>query len=389
MNALILVDLQNDFLTGGALAVPRGDEVIQLANRLQPFFPLIVATQDWHPPDHASFASQHPDHGIGDVIELGGAQQVLWPDHCVQGSAGGQLSAALNTTSISRIFPKGTDRQRDSYSGFFDNGGQHATGLGDYLRSRGATDVYILGLATDYCVRATAIDACKLGFQTWLIEDACRGVELNSGDCAAAVAQMQQAGVRCVSSKRWLAENRDSENFAARQELLKGRFISLVKSGRWEYARRNNASAVVVIPALTADDHWVFIEQYREPLGRRCIEWPAGLVGDAPGDEGEDLSEAVRRELIEETGFSADQVTELSEASMSAGLTDEVSSVYLAQGLRRIGDGGGVDGEQIQMHLVPRQEVAQWLAERQREGLDIAMSVYAGLWLAEQALSAP
>ncbi len=300
---LILVDLQNDFLPGGTLAVPKGDEVIAIANQLQPYFHLIVATQDWHPADHGSFASQHHGHRIGDVIDLHGLSQVLWPDHCVQNSFGAELCSALHTRSISRVFPKGTDRDLDSYSGFFDNGGQRETGLASFLRSRKVTDVYVLGLATDYCVRATVIDSCKLGFRTWLIEDACRGVELNPGDCAAAIEEMKQAGAQCVKSDRWLLNQSDSLKDAAKTKLCGGRFINIMQTGRWEYAQRTNAKAVIVIVAITEHDEVVFIEQYREPLGKRCVELPAGLVGDTLGEEDEDLSEAVRRELIEETGF--------------------------------------------------------------------------------------
>jgi nicotinamidase/pyrazinamidase len=382
-SALILVDLQNDFLPGGALAVPCGDEVIAIANQLQPYFHLIVATQDWHPANHGSFASQHPGHRVGEIIDLHGLPQVLWPDHCVQGSSGAELSSSLCTRSISRVFPKGTERHLDSYSGFFDNGGKHETGLASYLRERKVTDAYILGLATDYCVRATAIDSCKLGFRTWLIEDACRGVELKLGDCAAAIQAMKDAGVQCVTSDRWLAEQRDSFKDATRTEHSGGRFIKIMQAGRWEYAQRTNARAVIVIVAITENDDVVFIEQYREPLGKRCVELPAGLVGDTPGDENEDLSEAVRRELIEETGFAADEVTFLAAGSSSAGLTDEVAHVYLAQGLRQVSEGGGVDGELIQLHLVPRGEIEGWLSQRREAGLDVAMSLYGALWLAK------
>ncbi|TWT95755.1 bifunctional nicotinamidase/pyrazinamidase [Neorhodopirellula pilleata] len=386
-SALILVDLQNDFLPGGALAVPHGNEVISIANQLQPFFHLVVATQDWHPSDHGSFASQHPGHRIGDIIKLGELPQVLWPDHCVQGSMGSELSPLLHTNSITQVFPKGTERQLDSYSGFFDNGGEHETGLGRYLISRKITDVYVLGLATDYCVRATALDSYRLGFRTWLIEDACRGVELQSGDCSAAIAEMKQAGVQCVTSDRWLAEQRDSVNFRERKKRSGGKFINIMQTGRWEYAERSNAKAVVVIVALTEEDEIVFIEQYREPIGKRCVELPAGLVGDGEEDEGEDLSEAVRRELREETGYAADRVTFLAASSSSAGLTNEVAHVYLAEGLRRVETGGGVDGELIQTHLVRRDQVDDWLAQRRDEGLDIAMSLYAALWLAQSLLA--
>ncbi len=382
MNALILVDLQNDFLPGGALGVPHGDEVLPIANRLQPYFHVVVATQDWHPADHGSFASQHRGRKMGDVIDLDGLPQVLWPDHCVAGSRGAELAPGLHTDSIAHVFPKGTDRRVDSYSGFFDNGGRRDTGLATYLRQRNVTDVYLLGLATDYCVRATALDACKLGFRTWLIEDGCRGVELQAGDCAAAIQEMERAGVRRVHSEQWPGREVPTRE-TPRRELARGRFLRLMQAGRWEYAERCNARAVVVIVALTADDEYVLIEQFREPLGQRSIELPAGLVGDIPGDEHEELEIAARRELLEETGFEAETVTWIGEASPSAGMTSEVISVFEARGLRRVNEGGGDDGEQIQVHLVPRTQVAQWLARRRAEGLDIALSLYGGLWLAE------
>lgn len=198
MKALVVVDLQNDFLPGGALAVPRGDELIEIANRLMPCFDIVVATYDWHPADHLSFASEHPGHGVGDVIDVDGLSQVLWPDHCVQGTHGGELADGLNRSAITKMFPKGTQRRRDSYSGFFDNGGSQPTGLGEYLQSQGVREVHVMGLATDYCVRASAIDAARLGFKTVLIEDACRGVELQKGDCQNAIDEMQQAGVELV-----------------------------------------------------------------------------------------------------------------------------------------------------------------------------------------------
>ncbi|HEV7221774.1 MAG TPA: bifunctional nicotinamidase/pyrazinamidase [Pirellulales bacterium] len=200
MKALLLVDLQNDFLPGGALAVPGGDEVLPLANRLQGRFELVVATQDWHPADHVSFAANHPGKKPGDVISLDGAQQVLWPVHCVEHTRGAELAAALDQRPIRRAFFKGADPQIDSYSGFYDNGRRRSTGLGEYLREQGAGEVYVLGLATDYCVKATALDARQLGFETWLIADACRGVNLKLGDAERAIEAMQAAGVKLVSS---------------------------------------------------------------------------------------------------------------------------------------------------------------------------------------------
>jgi nicotinamidase/pyrazinamidase len=195
MRALILVDLQYDFMPGGALAVAHGDEVVPVANRVQRQFDLVVATQDWHPADHGSFASQHPGRHPGELIDLNGLQQVLWPDHCVQGSRGAELVAALDRTRVERIFQKGTDHGIDSYSGFFDNGHRKATGLGAYLKSRGVTDVSVLGLATDYCVKFTALDARAEGFATTLIAGGCRGVNLKPDDSVKAIEEMKAAGI--------------------------------------------------------------------------------------------------------------------------------------------------------------------------------------------------
>lgn len=195
MNALILVDIQNDFCPGGALAVPQGDEVVQIANRLMEGVNLVVATQDWHPANHGSFAVNHFGKKPFDLAELGGLPQVLWPTHCVQQTIGAQFHPRLNTQRITKVFPKGTDPAIDSYSGFFDNGHKKATGLGDWLKKQKVTEVLICGLATDYCVKATAIDAVALGFRTVLIEDACRGVGLNPGDIPAALTAMREAGV--------------------------------------------------------------------------------------------------------------------------------------------------------------------------------------------------
>jgi nicotinamidase/pyrazinamidase len=200
MNALVLVDIQNDFLPGGALAVPEGDRVIPIVNHVQPRFDLVVATQDWHPADHASFAANHPGRSMGEVIDLEGLPQVLWPVHCVQGSPGAELAPQLDWGRIARVFRKGEDPCIDSYSGFFDNGHRRATGLGDYLREQGVREVYLAGLATDYCVKFTALDARQLGFNVYLLEDACRGVNLNPGDVSQAVEAMRAAGVKVIQS---------------------------------------------------------------------------------------------------------------------------------------------------------------------------------------------
>jgi len=198
MKALVLVDLQNDFMPGGALAVPEGDRVIRVANEIQPSFPLVVATQDWHPAEHGSFATNHSGREVGDRIELDGLQQILWPVHCVQETPGAALVADLDLTRVARVFAKGTDPAIDSYSGFFDNGHRKSTGLADYLRRRDVDEISILGVATDYCVKYTALDAAELGFETSLIVDGCRGVDLEPGDVDRALAEMERAGVKLV-----------------------------------------------------------------------------------------------------------------------------------------------------------------------------------------------
>ena len=195
MQALLLIDIQNDFLPGGALAVAHGDEVVPVANRLIPAFDLVVATQDWHPPDHRSFASQHPRQQVGDIMQLDGLDQVLWPDHCVQETFGADFAPQLQRSGIHHIVRKGTDPSIDSYSGFFDNARRKSTGLEAYLRNRGVDEVHIMGLATDYCVKFTAMDAVDLGFRTVLLNEGVRGVELADGDCQRALDNMRAVGV--------------------------------------------------------------------------------------------------------------------------------------------------------------------------------------------------
>lgn len=177
MHALILVDIQNDFLTGGSLAVPLGDEIILLINELQSAFQLIVATQDWHPSNHKSFASNHTDKVPFDKVMLHGMEQVLWPDHCVKGSHGAEFHPDLDMNNVEAIFRKGMDSDIDSYSGFFDNGHKKSTGLAGYLREKKVNRVYVCGLAADYCVSYTARDALKENFETYIIEDATRAIE--------------------------------------------------------------------------------------------------------------------------------------------------------------------------------------------------------------------
>ncbi|MEN9358639.1 MAG: bifunctional nicotinamidase/pyrazinamidase [Verrucomicrobiota bacterium] len=193
--ALILVDIQNDFCPGGALAVPDGDAVLAKANAAMADHDLVVATQDWHPANHGSFAANHPGKAPFQVVQLAGLPQVLWPVHCVQGTPGAEFHPGLDLSRVTKVFPKGTDPAIDSYSGFFDNGQRQSTGLGEWLKAQGVDAVSICGLATDYCVRATALDALRLGFRVRLLLDACRGVGLSPDDIPAAIDEMRKEGV--------------------------------------------------------------------------------------------------------------------------------------------------------------------------------------------------
>jgi nicotinamidase/pyrazinamidase len=200
MNALILVDLQNDFLPGGALAVPHGDEVIPLADELQSRFDLVVATKDWHPSNHGSFASNHPGKKPGDRIILAGVKQILWPVHCVQNTHGAEFAPSFDTNRIAHVFHKGTDRNIDSYSTFFDNAHRRHTGLAHYLEERGIKNIYLMGLALDYCVKYSTLDARQLGLNTHVIIDGCRGIELEPGDIRRALEEMKHAGAILLKS---------------------------------------------------------------------------------------------------------------------------------------------------------------------------------------------
>ncbi|MNS54091.1 nicotinamidase/pyrazinamidase [compost metagenome] len=204
MKALILVDIQNDFCPGGALAVNEGDRIVPVVNRLLPHFDLVVATQDWHPEGHGSFATSHGKNP-GDMHELAGMPQVMWPDHCVQKTEGAEFHPALDMKPVEAVFRKGTDPAIDSYSGFYDNGRKKSTGLVGYLKEKGVTEVFVVGLATDYCVKFTALDAKQAGFDTTVIEDATRGVNLAAGDVDRAIADMKAAGIRVVTSDAILA----------------------------------------------------------------------------------------------------------------------------------------------------------------------------------------
>ena len=199
MHALIIVDIQNDFVPGGALAVPAGDEIIPLVNDLQKSFNFVVATQDWHPENHKSFASSHPEKKVFDQIVLHGLDQILWPDHCIQGTWGAELHRGLSLKKVEAIFRKGMDPDIDSYSGFYDNGYKKSTGLAGYLRERKVTKVYICGLASDYCVFYTAKDAIKENFETYIIEDATRPINPNGFE--EAKAEILLSGGQIISVK--------------------------------------------------------------------------------------------------------------------------------------------------------------------------------------------
>jgi|SRR5687767_4952599 nicotinamidase/pyrazinamidase len=204
--ALIVVDVQNDFCPGGALAVPRGDEVVPLINRLAARFENIVLTQDWHPRGHASFASSHPGKKPFETIELAYGAQVLWPDHCVQGTSGAGFHPELATERAQLVVRKGFHRDIDSYSGFLEADRETTTGLAGFLKEKGFRQLYVCGLATDFCVAWTALDARATGFEVGVIDDACRAIDLD-GSLARAWRELESAGVKRIGSGTLLARS--------------------------------------------------------------------------------------------------------------------------------------------------------------------------------------
>ncbi len=198
-DVLLVIDVQNDFCAGGGLAVPEGDSVVPVINRIAPAFGQIVLAQDWHPPGHQSFASSHPGRQPFETIELAYGPQTLWPDHCVQGTPGAAFHPDLETARAEMIIRKGYRAEIDSYSAFYENDHETATGLSGYLRDRGLGRAFLCGLAADYCVAFSAVDAAKGGLEVVVIEDACRGIDLD-GSLAAAKTDMTQAGVRFTDS---------------------------------------------------------------------------------------------------------------------------------------------------------------------------------------------
>lgn len=199
-SALLLVDIQNDFLPGGALAVKDSEKILSTVQSLMSKFEWVFATRDFHPADHESFASMHSGRAVGEVIDLHGLDQLLWPDHCVQGSHGSEFSEQIDTHKINRVFVKGTDPKVDSYSGFFDNGRKNSTGMDEYLKNEGFQRLYVVGLATDFCVKFTVLDALSLGFEVVVIEDGCKGVNLQAEDHEKALREMEDAGATVLKS---------------------------------------------------------------------------------------------------------------------------------------------------------------------------------------------
>lgn len=198
-DVLLVVDVQQDFLPGGGLAVPAGDQVIAPVNRLAARFGHVLLTQDWHPPGHASFAESHPGKQPFDTVELAYGRQVLWPTHCVQGTPGAELAPGLDLPRAELVIRKGFRRGVDSYSAFTEADRRTPTGLAGYLRERGLRRLFLVGLATDFCVAWSAIDARAAGFEAWVIEDACRGID-TAGSLARAWRDMEAAGVGRLES---------------------------------------------------------------------------------------------------------------------------------------------------------------------------------------------
>lgn len=207
MKTLVIIDLQNDFTPGGSLAVPGGNEIVATVNRLQHEFDLVVATQDWHPRDHSSFAANHLNKKEFEKIEWEGLEQVLWPIHCVQNSNGANFHAGLETARIEAIFRKGTNTEIDSYSGFYDNAHLKSTGLAGYLKDKGANELYFCGLAAEYCVYFSIMDSLQEGFSAVLIEDATRA--LNLPDFTKAKREILDKGGKIINSTSLLTKSKN------------------------------------------------------------------------------------------------------------------------------------------------------------------------------------
>ena len=193
MKALVIVDVQNDFLINGSLEVPRGNSVIEPINQIIMNYSLVVATKDWHPLDHVSFASNHPGKRVGDVVKINNFDQILWPKHCVQESKGSDFPATLNSKTINKIIYKGANSQIDSYSGFYDNGKICSTGLSNYLKANNVTSIDYVGLVTEYCVKFTVLDSIEEGFKTSVILNGIKGINLEESNKA--LKEMKSIGI--------------------------------------------------------------------------------------------------------------------------------------------------------------------------------------------------
>lgn len=200
-DALLIVDVQNDFCPGGALPVPEGDAVVPLINQMSSLFSVVGGTQDWHPQGHVSFASAHPGRKLGDMVLWEGKEQLLWPDHCVQGSAGADFHPGLDTRPLRFILRKGIRAGTDSYSGFLENDRETRTGLAGLLRELGVVRLFVAGLATDFCVRATVVDGLEAGFRVAVLIDACRGVDIPAGSVKRALEEMRTRGAVILETK--------------------------------------------------------------------------------------------------------------------------------------------------------------------------------------------
>ena len=203
MNALLIVDVQNDFCPGGALEVPNGDQVVPVINRLTNQFDNIIQTQDWHPEGHFSFASSHSGKNPFDTVQMDYGEQVLWPDHCVQGSKGAQFHPDLNTIPTDLIIRKGFRKEIDSYSAFYENDHKTPTGLTGYLQNRNIDTLYAVGLATDFCVKWSVVDGLKEGFDVVVVQDAIKGINIE-GSVDQAMQEMEHTGAKFVKSKELL-----------------------------------------------------------------------------------------------------------------------------------------------------------------------------------------
>ncbi len=206
-DAFIIVDVQNDFCPGGALEVPEGDEIVPVINRISSMFSICAATQDWHPDNHISFASMHQSKIPFQTIELNGMDQILWPDHCVRGTQGAEFFPELDMIPVKTIFRKGMKREVDTYSGFRDNDKKTETGLRGYLQSLNVKRIFICGLATDVCVKATVLDGLEFEFDVFLILDACRGVNQPDGSVDAALKAMKSASAVILDSSDLQTQN--------------------------------------------------------------------------------------------------------------------------------------------------------------------------------------